>query len=68
MASRGQIWAHTSQPVHNEASMSALGRCRRASNSTLFRMAGLNAYHDVAQPLEQKKLFGMHLNGQKTLR
>jgi xylose isomerase len=32
------------------------------------RMAGLNAYHDIAQPLEQGKLFGCHLNGQKPLR
>ncbi len=32
------------------------------------RMAGLNAYHDIAQPLEVGKLFGCHLNGQKPLR
>jgi xylose isomerase len=32
------------------------------------RMAGLNAYHDIAQPLEQGKLFGCHLNAQKPLR
>ena len=32
------------------------------------RMAGLNAYHDIAQPLEVGKLFGCHLNAQKTLR
>lgn len=32
------------------------------------RMAGLNAYHDIAQPLEQGKLFDCHLNGQKPLR
>jgi len=32
------------------------------------RMAGLNAYHDLAQPLESGKLFGCHLNGQKPLR
>lgn len=32
------------------------------------RMAGLNSYHDIAQPLELGKLFGCHLNGQKPLR
>lgn len=32
------------------------------------RMAGLNAYHDIAQPLEVGKLFGCHLNAQKPLR
>jgi xylose isomerase len=29
------------------------------------RMAGLNAYHEVAQVLEASKLAGIHLNGQK---
>ncbi len=32
------------------------------------RMAGLNSYHDIAQPLEVGKLFGCHLNSQKPLR
>ena len=32
------------------------------------RMAGLNAYHEVAQALECGKLFGCHFNGQKPLR
>jgi xylose isomerase len=32
------------------------------------RMAGLNAYHEVAQVLEAGKLSGIHLNGQKPLR
>lgn len=32
------------------------------------RMAGLNAYHEVAQALEAKKLYGCHFNGQKPLR
>ena len=32
------------------------------------RMAGLNAYHEIAQPLECGKLAGCHFNGQKTLR
>lgn len=32
------------------------------------RMAGLNAYHDIAQPIECGKLFGCHLNAQKPLR
>ncbi len=32
------------------------------------RMAGLNAYHEIAQALECNKLFGCHFNGQKTLR
>ncbi len=32
------------------------------------RMAGLNAYHEIAQALEAGKLFGCHFNGQKTLR
>lgn len=29
------------------------------------RMAGLNAYHEIAQALEAGKLFDVHLNGQK---
>lgn len=32
------------------------------------RMAGLNAYHDIAQAVELGKLFGCHLNAQKPLR
>ena len=32
------------------------------------RMAGLNAYHDLAQVLECGKLFGCHFNSQKPLR
>jgi len=32
------------------------------------RMAGLNAYHDIAQAIEVGKLFGCHLNAQKPLR
>jgi xylose isomerase len=32
------------------------------------RMAGLNAYHEVAQALEAGKLYGCHFNGQKPLR
>ncbi|GMU20175.1 MAG: xylose isomerase [Phycisphaerae bacterium] len=32
------------------------------------RMAGLNAYHEVAQALEADKLYGCHFNGQKPLR
>jgi len=32
------------------------------------RMAGLNAYHEVAQVLEVGKLAGIHLNSQKPLR
>jgi len=32
------------------------------------RMAGLNAYHEIALALESDKLFGVHLNSQKPLR
>jgi xylose isomerase len=32
------------------------------------RMAGLNAYHEIALALESNKLFGVHLNSQKPLR
>lgn len=32
------------------------------------RMAGLNAYHEIALAIESNKLFGIHLNGQKPLR
>jgi len=32
------------------------------------RMAGLNAYHEIAQVIDAGKLFGVHLNAQKPLR
>lgn len=32
------------------------------------RMAGLNAYHDIAQAIECGKLFGCHFNAQKPMR
>ncbi len=32
------------------------------------RMAGLNAYHEIALAIESNKLYGVHLNSQKPLR
>jgi xylose isomerase len=44
------------------------GNCGVVVEIAHARMAGLNAYHEVAQPLEQGKLYGCHFNGQKPLR
>src|SRR5450759_477645 len=51
IASRGQISAHTSQPVHMLASISALGRWVFMSSSSLFKMAGHPRRKQRVQPL-----------------
>ncbi len=50
------------------ATLKKPGNCGLVPELAHARMAGLNAYHEVALALECGKLFGLHLNGQKTLR
>lgn len=50
------------------ATLNKPGNCGLVPEVAHVRMAGLNAYHEIALAIESNKLFGVHLNSQKPLR
>jgi xylose isomerase len=50
------------------ATLDKPGNCGVVPEIAHVRMAGLNAYHEMAMALECGKLFGLHFNSQKPLR
>lgn len=66
---RGDIYMPTSgHALGLIATLNKPENCGLVIEIAHSRMAGLNTYHDIAQAIEIKKLFGCHFNGQKPLR
>ena len=66
---RGDIYMPTSgHALGLIATLNKPENCGLVIEIAHSRMAGLNTYHDIAQAVEIKKLFGCHFNGQKPLR